>query len=86
MPKEALRTNLDRLREELSNPDNLDEDTRRQLADIASTIDHVLEAESPDFEKAYTSVQNAALRFEASHPAFARIMSEITDALAKLGV
>ena len=85
MPRQALKTNLERLREELASPESLDDDARRELADIARTIENVLKSESPDYSAAHDSIQDAALRFEANHPAFSRIMSEVTDALAKLG-
>jgi hypothetical protein len=81
-----LKDNLDKLRAELATPDHLDRETRQQLAEIADTIERVLDESEPDYEKAHASVQEATLRFEARHPAFARILSEVTDALAKLGI
>lgn len=86
MPEQALKTNLQKLRSELANPGSLDDETRRQLADVAETIESLLQADSPDYQEAHDSIQDAALRFEANHPAFSRIMSEVTDALAKLGI
>jgi hypothetical protein len=86
MPEQALKANLEKLRSELANPGSLDDDTRRQLAEIAETIESLLQTDSPDYEQAHASIQDAARRFEASHPAFSRIMSEVTDALAKLGI
>ena len=86
MPRKALKTNLEKLRSELADPGRLDEETRQQLADVAETIESLLREDSPDYRQARESVQDAAIRFEASHPAFARIMSEVTDALAKLGI
>ncbi len=86
MPEQALKANLEKLRSELANPGSLDDDTRRQLAEVAETIESLLQAELPDYQQAHARIQNAALRFEASHPAFSRIMSEVTDALAKLGI
>jgi hypothetical protein len=86
MPEQALKANLEKLRSELANPGSLDDDTRQQLAEVAQTIESLLQAESPDYQQAHASIQDTALRFEASHPAFSRIMSEVTDALAKLGI
>ena len=86
MPEQALKANLEKLRSELANPGKLDDDTRQQLAAVAETIESLLEADSPDYQEARASMQDAALKFEASHPAFSRIMSEVTDALAKLGI
>lgn len=86
MPRKALQLNLDRLREQLTNADDLDDATRRELAEVAETIDDVLGADAPDYQTAHMRIQDAALEFEARHPAFARILSDVTDALAKLGI
>jgi len=86
MSKETLRQNLSRLREELADPDDLDDETRQQLAEIADTIERVLHERSPDYGEAHASIEDAALGFEARHPRFSGILSEVTDALAKLGI
>jgi hypothetical protein len=86
MPKQTLKANLDQLRELLAEPDKLDENTRQQLADVADTIEGVLDETDPDYRAAHVSIEDAALGFEARHPAFSRILSEVTDALAKLGI
>ena len=85
MPTETLKTNLQKLRQELADPGSLDDETRRQLAEVAETIETLLDTESPDYQQAHENIQDTALRFEASHPAFSRMLGEITDALAKLG-
>jgi hypothetical protein len=86
MPEQTLKTHLDQLRQHLADPASLDEDTRRQLAEVADTIETVLDESDPDYGAAYSSIEEAALRFEARHPAFSRILSDVTDALAKLGI
>lgn len=87
MPKQTLESNLNQLRELLADADSLDNDeARNQLAEVADTIEQVLRESSPDYQQAHASIQNAALSFEARHPAFSRILSEVTDALAKLGI
>jgi len=86
MPKQTLNTNLQKLREQLADPGSLDDDTREQLAVVANTIEKILHEPSPDYQEAHASLQTAALSFEARHPAFARILSEVTDAVAKLGI
>ena len=87
MPKQTLETNLNQLRELLADPERLDnDDTRRQLAEVADTIEQVLGEASPNYQRAHASIEDAALSFEARHPAFSRILSEVTDALAKLGI
>lgn len=86
MPEQTLKSNLDRIREELADPQHLDEESRRELAEIADTIEHVLEEPAADHAEAHASIQDKALRFEARHPRFSRILSDVTDALAKLGL
>jgi hypothetical protein len=86
MAQKTLKTSLERLRKELAEPTNLDADTRRELAEVADTIERVLEEPQPDYARAHARIEDAALSFEARHPAFARILSEVTDALAKLGL
>jgi Domain of unknown function (DUF4404) len=86
MPTPTLRDSLIKLRRELENHEELDDDTRQQLAEIADTIDRVLNESHPDIREAHASIEDAALGFEARHPSFARVLSEVTDALAKLGI
>ena len=85
MTRESLHQNLEALREQLQHAHDLDAATRRELTEIAETIDEVLEAENPDYQSAQQRIEDAALEFEARHPTFAGILSEVTDALAKLG-
>ena len=86
MTKQALQATLTELRAELEQTDTLDEATRLQLNEIADEIERVLEQKAPDYESAQARVEAATLRFEAEHPYFARILSEVTDALSKLGI
>jgi len=85
MTRESLHQNLEALREQLQHAHDLDAKTRRELTEIAETIDEVLEADNPDYQSAQQRIEDAALEFEARHPTFAGILSEVTDALAKLG-
>jgi len=86
MPRENLRTSLDKLRAELASDASLNAATRKQLEEIASSIEQVLAESDPDYRETLDRIENAALGFEARHPAFARVLSEVTDALAKLGI
>lgn len=86
MSEETLKSSLAKLREQLSRPEHIDETTRAQLAEVADTIERVLEESDPDYHEAHANVESIALDFEARHPRFARILSDVTDALAKLGI
>ena len=86
MPEQILKSNLAKLREELGQQRQLDAETRQELAEIAATIERLLHASEPNYGEAQASLEDAALRFEAGHPTFAKILSEVTDALAKLGI
>jgi len=86
MSEQTLKDNLDQLRKLLADPKSLDDDARDQLAEVADTIENVLDESEPNYQAAHTSIEQAAMEFEARHPAFARILSEVTDALAKLGL
>jgi hypothetical protein len=86
MTEQTLKDSLRELREHLARPETIDPDTRRQLADVADTIERLLDEPAPDYQEAHASIEDVALGFEARHPAFSRILSEVTDALAKLGI
>jgi len=92
MSKDALRSNLEKLHRELAAARHLDKGTHEQLAEVAAQIERILaEAESEsaapvDAKSTRDEVEATALRFEAEHPQFAQILSEITDTLAKLGI
>lgn len=86
MPTEALKKSLSELRAELAQRRQLDDETREQLAEVADAIEQLLDEPSGNFAETSARIESAALAFEARHPAFARILSEVTDALAKLGI
>ena len=86
MPRQSLKDSLSKLRAGLAAPETLDRETRRQLAEIADTIERVLDEPENDYGEAFARIEKAALGFEARHPRFARILSDVTDALAKLGI
>ena len=86
MPRQSLRAHLEKLHAELSaSPPTLDADTRDLLREVADDIEAVLADSEPD-SSLRDRIEQAAVRFEASHPQLAHTFSQITDALAKLGV
>jgi hypothetical protein len=53
---------------------------------LAEDIDDALREREPNFKTLRERVAAAALKFEAVHPRFAGILSDITDRLASLGL
>jgi hypothetical protein len=85
---ETLRRNLDRLHEELASGRALDPETREMLETVANDIERTLRGEhdADSVRERLDRLEGAALRFEAEHPSFARVLTEVTDALTKIGV
>lgn len=86
MPKRALLASLEELRNELASSKDLDAETRKRLADLADTIDQTLEGPEHNYAAVHADVRDVAVRFEADHPRFSRILADVTDAIAKLGL
>lgn len=86
MPKNNLRLNLEHLHRELAKPQAMDAETRELLAELAADIERVLAEEGPENAGLAERVETATVKFEASHPSLARALSEVSDALAKLGI
>jgi hypothetical protein len=86
MSKKSLKAHLEALRRELVEAKTLDDDTRELLAAVAEDIDGALGQREPDYESLRERIRAAALEFEAVHPRFSGILSDITDTLAKLGI
>ena len=86
MTKRSLRTHLKALRRELADADTLDRDMRAELAAVADQIDVALAAREPDYGALQARLETTAFKFEAEHPRFAGILSDIMDVLSKLGI
>ena len=89
MPKKALQQQLTELHEELATAAELDPELRHLLREVAGDIENVLDetAEQDRIDEDLLGrVRQATVDFEAEHPRLAQILSELTDALAKLGI
>lgn len=86
MPREDLKRQLDRLHAELAAAPELDDETRSLLEAVADDIERTLEDRHDEPHTVRERVEDATVRFEAQHPRFARVLTEVTDALAKIGV
>jgi hypothetical protein len=86
VPREDLKRQLDQLHAELAATPELDREMRTMLEAVASDIERALEGRHEAPHTVRARVEDATVRFEAEHPRFARVLSEVTDALAKIGV
>jgi hypothetical protein len=76
------------LHEELRSAGSLDAETREMLETVARDIERTLagEHDADSMRERLDRLEGAAVRFEAEHPAFSRVLTEVTDALTKIGV
>lgn len=86
MSKQELQSRLTELRREIDGAGSLDSEARERLEHVADEIERALDDNEPDYESVRERVEDAMLSFEAEHPRFARLLSEVTDTLAKLGI
>jgi hypothetical protein len=85
---DKLRGTLADLDAELDDVDQLDDDTRAMLADVAEEIAAVLRRgerteRTGDVEM---SLRDRVVEFEASHPGLAGVMHRLIDGLSQLGI
>jgi hypothetical protein len=86
VPRQALRQHLDQLRRELAAQEKLDGRTRDLLSQLASDVEDIAEDREEKLHSPRERLEAAATDFEAEHPTLARILREVGDTLAKLGV
>lgn len=89
MDKEQLQKTLEDLHEELNTIDSIDGSSRALLEQLMVDIQGVISGSEPEAEeKAYATAQleAAAVKFKSEHPKLAMTLSEIVDALGKLGI
>lgn len=91
MPREQLKRALSALHQELEAGGELAEEDRAALLNAADEIRETLAGESavpPSEGDAPLSGRVSAMieEFEATHPKFAEILSNVSEALANLGI
>ncbi len=87
MPATKLREQLEAIRRELDDPDAVDDANRALLEELAADIERVLDEEDETTpETVRDRMKKAAVDFEAEHPRIARVMNEIVEALARMGI
>lgn len=85
--RDRLKQHLQTLHEELEGPAELDRDMRVLLRQLNDDISRVLdEGGTEEDDDLRRQVQEAAANFAAEHPRTERLLREIADTLAKLGI
>ena len=83
--KQKLRQLLDELHTELADSDAMDSESREELVELAETIAAVTE-QPVNNDDDTGQLEQAVLAFETEHPRIAGILSQIADALSRLGI
>ncbi len=87
MSSSRLQEQLEAIRRELADSDAVDATNRALLEQVAEDIERVLDEEdetTPDTVRG--KMEKAAVDFEAEHPRLARVMNEVVEALARMGI
>jgi hypothetical protein len=89
MQRQQLRKLIGDLHTELSTAEQIDDDSRELLQQLAGDIETLTVAESPEaghHESAVDQLEEAVVKFETDHPRLSMVLGEILDALGKLGI
>lgn len=87
MPTERLRESLLAIRTELADPEGMDADSRALLEKVAADIERVLDEEdetTPDTARG--RMEQLVVDFEVEHPRVTRVVNEVVEALARMGI
>lgn len=82
---EELKAKLGQLKQNLSEVDQLDDDSREMLQQVDADIQRLLSGATSD-DGLSERFEQQAVAFEERHPAVSGIMKDIMDVLAKMGV
>jgi hypothetical protein len=86
MAQENLRELLAQLHTRLGHAETLDPESRKQLTALSHDIERALGRASEDTAPARSSLEGAAVKLQAEHPALATVVRELIDALGKAGI
>ncbi len=90
MNREELQTTLSSLHAELTIATTVDDQTRELLTTLADDIHRLSEQENADshdeVEPLSARLQDFMLKFETEHPRLTTALSQVSDALANLGI
>ncbi len=89
MEKERLQRLVASLHEELSSSDTVDEESRALLQKLTQDIQNLSTgagAVEQHKESTTNQLEEAAMKFETEHPKLSMVLTEIVDALGKVGI
>ncbi len=90
--KNRLKEHLENLHRELEGSERLDDELRTLVGKVDRDIHRLLAADAADADAdtgtdvLSAQVREAATNFQAEHPRTYRVLREIADTLAKLGI
>lgn len=91
MDRQELLKTLQALHADLSTTERVDPQAERLLRKVTADIERLLDEEQPSPEEDDSSslsgkLQEMVLEWEAEHPRIARVIGQVADALANLGI
>jgi len=90
MEKQQLQNTLAALHGELSDREQIDDDTRALLKAFADDINRLLDDETEtsadEVEPLFEQVQDLVLKFESDHPQLTAALNQVASALANMGI
>jgi hypothetical protein len=89
MPTEDLKDALKRLHANLESTSTVDSELKSLLKVLESDIHHLLaqkENEPADVSDLVTQAQSLSAKFATEHPQLERIVRELADSLARMGI
>lgn len=87
MPHRRLKNILEDLQEEMHSGGSLDDDDKEALRALMADLQAVLDQdEHVDGSSALSSLKDATVRFESTHPRLTELLSSISDLLRSAGI
>jgi hypothetical protein len=89
MPKQEIRSALEKLHAELEQAPPLDEDLRRLLVEVDADIHQALHQTPPEENRIHglrERVEALTADLAIQHPAAERFLRELVDALGRMGI
>ena len=81
-----IRKFLAQLNKELQRSEDFDIESRQILDDLNKGVDQIEESDEVQIEPMLDRIKALEAKFASKHPALERIIRELADALAKMGI